>query len=69
MAKDLGLDIPKLDACMKSAEAEMAIQSDIAEAASLGIDGTPTFFMNGRRIEGVMPMPVWDRLIDMLLHH
>ena len=29
-----------------------AVKTDQAEAAAVGVNGTPTFFVNGRRVQG-----------------
>lgn len=45
----VGLDLPKFRADMSSAEVQARIDLDRAEGASLGIEGTPTLFIGGRR--------------------
>jgi protein-disulfide isomerase len=48
--RELGLGSSEIEACM-AAEATIAkVQEDIALARSLGVTGTPTFFLNGRRL-------------------
>ena len=31
------------------------------------VQSTPTFFVNGRRIEGALPPQAWNRLIESAL--
>ncbi len=51
-ARSVGMDINRLDQCLKDPEAEKALIKDKEEAASLGIKTTPTFFMNGKMVHG-----------------
>lgn len=62
-----GVDIAQLKACMESAEIKAQVQKDIADAKKLLVQSTPTFFVNGRRVEGAYPAHVWSRIIDSLL--
>lgn len=49
-AEDLGLDMAKYDADVKSPEVAARVQKDIEDGARLGVSGTPTFFLNGKQI-------------------
>lgn len=49
-AADLQLDTAKFNACLDSNKYNSAVQADIAEAQRLGLTGTPTFILNGRRM-------------------
>lgn len=66
MAKNVGIDEAKFQACLKAQETQLAIQADIEEGTRLGVSSTPTFFINGRKVEGVRPIPVWSQIIDQL---
>ncbi|MFL5813062.1 MAG: thioredoxin domain-containing protein [Bdellovibrionia bacterium] len=66
LAKKAGLDEAKLNACVQSAETQMAIQNDIAEADRLQVQSTPTLFVNGHKVEGALPLQVWDKLVDAM---
>ena len=48
------VDVPKLKACMQKSD-ESAIRASMAEADKLGVDSTPTLFINGQRISGAVP--------------
>ncbi len=48
-AKDIGLDVAKLDACLSSGQGAKEVQDDVQKAEDLGVEGTPTFFVNGRQ--------------------
>ena len=47
----LGLDIPKLEADMNSAEVTQRIERDLGDAKALRVTATPEYFVNGK------PMP------------
>lgn len=49
-AKTLGLDIARFSADFDSKETEAAIQEDFTGGLKLGVQGTPTFFLNGKKI-------------------
>jgi len=67
LAKAKGLDEAKLQACMNSADTAGSVVRDLEEGKRLGVRATPTFFVNGRKIEGAYPVPVWIKIIDQLL--
>ncbi|MBP1683985.1 MAG: Vitamin epoxide reductase [Deltaproteobacteria bacterium] len=53
-ATRLGLDGPRFSACLDSPASLARVQADIATGVSLGIDSTPTVFINGRLIKGTL---------------
>ncbi|MBM3945602.1 MAG: DsbA family protein [SAR202 cluster bacterium] len=64
-AADLGLDVAKYDACMAGSDALTAVQDDLARARSLGLQGTPSFLINGRPLSGSPGSDEeWKRLLD-----
>lgn len=64
MASGIGLDRDRFDRCLADDEVIAAIQADIADGRTYGIEGTPTYFINGRMIEGVLSVAQWQELID-----
>lgn len=53
IAKELGLDIKKFREDMKDPGIATAVESDYQEGPSLGVQGTPTIFVNGRKLEAL----------------
>lgn len=49
IAKEAGIDTEKMTACMKSPAAKAFVSKTNEMASSLGVTGTPTFFLNNRR--------------------
>ncbi|MGH7803978.1 MAG: DsbA family protein [Candidatus Binatia bacterium] len=50
-AEKIGLDMKKFEADMSSSDTEKKIQADMKLAAESGVTGTPTFFMDGKRMQ------------------
>ena len=63
-AGELGLDTESFSACLESGEHDAAIQANIREANSLGVNSTPTFFVNGEKLEGNRPLTVFQQRIS-----
>jgi protein-disulfide isomerase len=63
-AKDAGLDTEKFTTCLDSKEAKEQVEKDLTEAAAVGANSTPTFFINGRRLEGAQPLENFKSIID-----
>lgn len=64
IAREVGLDVERFNAARKGAGARATIERDHALAASLGVRGTPAYFINGRRIEGARPVDDFKKIID-----
>ncbi|MBY6413956.1 thioredoxin domain-containing protein [Rhodococcus sp. BP-252] len=50
-AVDLGLDMTTFDAAYTDPATLERIQADVTDGTALGVQGTPTFFLNGEKIE------------------
>jgi protein-disulfide isomerase len=48
------LDLAKLDACIAKQD-ETPVRASMKQGDSLGVNGTPTLFINGERISGALP--------------
>jgi len=60
------LDSARLQACVK-AQDETAVRAEIKEAESLGVNATPTLFVNGQRIDGAAPVSRLRAALDAAL--
>ena len=67
IAQSIGLDMPKFTACVDSNRYQSTIAIDLADGLDLGIDGTPTFFINGHKLAGALPIESFTAAIDALL--
>ncbi|QDV91634.1 DSBA-like thioredoxin domain protein [Phycisphaerae bacterium RAS2] len=50
LARSLGIDAAAFERAMESEEATRRIEADVAMAASLGVEGTPAIFLDGRQL-------------------
>ncbi|MGA8764633.1 MAG: thioredoxin domain-containing protein, partial [Candidatus Sulfotelmatobacter sp.] len=60
------LDIVKLQACVK-AQDETAVKVSTKEADSIGVEATPTMFINGQKIDGAVPIAELRASLDRAL--
>lgn len=67
MASQLGLNSTKFASCYDSEKYKDEIEKDIADAASVGIRGTPAFIINGQYISGAQPYEKFKAIIEQEL--
>jgi protein-disulfide isomerase len=60
------LDQAKLESCIK-AQNQDQIRASIKEGESLGVNGTPTLFINGQELDGAVPLADVRASIDQAL--
>jgi len=53
-AEELGMDTRMFKDCLASGAKRLIIQRDFQEGLDQGLQGTPIFFINGRRLEGAV---------------
>ena len=68
MALGLGLDLEQFEEDMGSAAATASLAADRKLAKKLGVSGTPTIFVNGRRVDEGIP-GVKERIIEEFLRN
>lgn len=62
-AEELKLDATELQACVDEQRTSALIERDMEEALRLGLDATPTFFINGRRVTGILSFDQFETFI------
>ena len=67
IATAAGLDVPKLKDCLASRKSLDAVRADQQEAAAVGVNSTPTFFVNGRRVQGAQDANAFKQALDQAL--
>jgi len=63
-ANQIGLDMVKFKADLDSSAVKDVIASDEAEGVNIGIDATPTFFVNGKAITNPQSYEAFKSLIE-----
>ena len=63
VAQELGLDVARFDRDLDDPALDARLDADDADATALGVKGTPTFFVNGRRVVGAQPAAVFEKAI------
>lgn len=62
-AEQLDLNLEQFDSCFDKEKYKKEIKNDIKEGKQAGVKGTPTFFINGKRIEGFRDFEFFKELI------
>jgi protein-disulfide isomerase len=63
-AREIGLDMKRFEADLVDPKTKAVVDADMAEAKSLGVTGTPGFFVNGRYLSGAKPFDEFATLIN-----
>ena len=66
-ASDLGIPADTFAQCLDSGRFRRLVEADVEQGRQLGVLSTPTFFINGMRLEGAAPIETFRQLLDMLL--
>lgn len=64
LAAEVGLDAGKFAQCLEKREFKAAVEKDMQDGASVGVTGTPAFFINGRMLSGAQPFEKFKEIID-----
>ncbi|MBN1303376.1 MAG: DsbA family protein [Anaerolineales bacterium] len=63
-AEDLELNLEAFTACLEENRYQDVIQEDMDFATNLGVNSTPTFFVNGLPLIGAQPLSAFKQVID-----
>ncbi len=66
-AQGIGLDLARYDACVQGQRYAGRIAASYQEGTQRGVDGTPTFFVNGQRYKGGSTSDGFRAYVDSLL--
>lgn len=66
-AKEIGLDTVIFDNCLDSGKYEAEVTKDLTDGIVAGVEGTPTWFINGRKFAGSIPLESFKQIIDYYL--
>ena len=64
LARKAGLDTQRFQSDYENARYEKAVRADFQKGLNLGVNGTPTFFINGETLVGLQPVGVFEDAIE-----
>ncbi len=64
LAKGLGLDMTKYNACMDADTHRAKVQSHLTEGEKRGVQSTPTFVFNGLVVPSAIPYDAFKKYVD-----
>jgi len=64
---ELGLDQGAFKECLTSGKFTQAVKDDLALGQKVGVQGTPSFFVNGQMLVGAQPYSAFEALIKQEL--
>ncbi|MBN4067423.1 thioredoxin domain-containing protein [Simkania negevensis] len=67
IARNLELNTDNFDSCINSHQTQNHIEEDMALGRKYGVGGTPTFFVNGKKVEGYIDLPPLQEMIKQEL--
>src|ERR1041385_69212 len=67
IAGELGLGLPKFQACVNSEQSRAGVVKDIETARLFGVESTPSFIVNGKLIRGALSFADFQKLIEQEL--
>jgi protein-disulfide isomerase len=67
MSDSFGLDKTKMRECLDSGRGRTEVMKDYSDAVEAGLTkGTPTYFVNGYKLEGAVPFATWEELFQKM---
>ena len=63
-AADLGLDATAFGSCLDNSKYGEWVRDRVAEGTRLGVNSTPTFYINGRMLSRAQPYETFVSVID-----
>ncbi|MBI2065013.1 MAG: DsbA family protein [Candidatus Yanofskybacteria bacterium] len=63
-ASEIGVDKGSFNQCLDSAKYKAEVDKDTADGTAAGVNGTPSFFINGRLTVGAQPYSVFKSMIE-----
>ncbi len=66
LAADLGLDGDEIVSCIELGEQRERVLANQQESLALGVNSTPTFYVNGYPLHGAQPFSVFDQVAVLI---
>ncbi len=67
-AEQVGLNKDKFAVCLNSEKYKNRIVRDVKDGKDVGVTGTPTIFINGKKVEGSAKLQEYQKAIDDILN-
>jgi protein-disulfide isomerase len=67
-AESLSLDMDEFEECLDSGKYTEAVEQDKEAGEADGVSATPTFIINGVKVEGAQPFEVFQHIIEEMLN-
>lgn len=64
VAQSVGLDMTAFNSCVDSNRYDSTVSANVRAANLAGVNATPTFFINGKMVEGNRPLPTFQQEIN-----
>jgi len=64
-----GVDTIQLGRCVDGKVGDKEVAQNMAEGRALGVDATPTLYLNGRKLVGAMEWPIMQQLVALEIEH
>ena len=61
---EIGANVATFNSCFSSGKYEQDVKDDLNFAQQVGASGTPTFFINGKKVVGAQPYSVFEAAIE-----
>ncbi len=68
LAETLGLNKTEFSQCYNNRKYKDEVTTDLSEGLNLGVEATPTIFINDKMIQGAYPYNVFSQAIDEVLN-
>ena len=66
-AKEADLNASEFNSCLDDNKTAEIVKGDVKEGQNTGVTGTPTFFINGKRLVGALPYGEFEKAIEEAL--
>lgn len=63
-AQEIGLDESAFAECMRSEKYKVAVLQDVQDGKTAGVEGTPTVFVNGKRMAGALSFEAYKKVME-----
>jgi len=62
-AERVGMERETFARCLDAGRFQADVEKDVGEGRAIGVTGTPTFFINGRRLVGAHPVETFREVV------